>query len=133
MRIVFMGTPDFALFSLKALVEAGEEVVGVVTQPDKPRGRGYTLTPPPVKVYALEQNLPVYQPATLKGEEFAALLAELEFPRPWILSARMDAAQLEHTLKLCRPNGVDFDSCVEAAPGIKSPRRLLQAMRTVRA
>ena len=78
MRILFMGTPDFALFSLKALVEAGENVIGVVTQPDKPRGRGYTLTPPPVKVYALEQNLPVYQPATLKGEEFSTLVSELD-------------------------------------------------------
>ena len=78
MRILFMGTPDFALFSLKALVEAGENVIGVVTQPDKPRGRGYTLTPPPVKVYALEQGIPVYQPATLKGEEFAALLSGLD-------------------------------------------------------
>ena len=78
MRILFMGTPDFALFSLKALVESGEDVISVITQPDKPRGRGYTLTPPPVKVYALEQNLPVNQPATLKGEEFAALLAELD-------------------------------------------------------
>ena len=77
MRILFMGTPDFALFSLRALVEAGEEIVGVITQPDKPRGRGYSLLPPPVKVYATEQNLPVYQPTTLKGEEFAALLASL--------------------------------------------------------
>ena len=71
MRILFMGTPDFALFSLRALVESGKELVGVVTQPDKPKGRGYTLTPPPVKVYALEQNIPVYQPTTLRGEEFA--------------------------------------------------------------
>lgn len=78
MRILFMGTPDFALFSLKALVESGEDVIGVVTQPDKPRGRGYALMPPPIKVYALEQNLPVYQPATLKGEEFEALLTELD-------------------------------------------------------
>ena len=78
MRILFMGTPDFALFSLKALVESGEDVIGVITQPDKPRGRGYTLTPPPVKVYATEQGIPVYQPATLKGEEFAALLSELD-------------------------------------------------------
>ena len=78
MRILFMGTPDFALFSLKALVESGEDVIGVVTQPDKPKGRGYALMPPPVKVYALEQNLPVYQPATLKGEEFEALLTELD-------------------------------------------------------
>ncbi len=76
MRILFMGTPDFALFSLRALVEAGENVIGVITQPDKPKGRGYTLTPPPVKVYALEQGLPVYQPNTLKGEEFAAFLQE---------------------------------------------------------
>ncbi len=74
MKILFMGTPDFALFSLKALFDAGEEVVGVVTQPDKPKGRGYTLTPPPVKVYALEREIPVYQPNTLKGEEFATLL-----------------------------------------------------------
>jgi len=78
MRILFMGTPDFALFSLRALVEAGEDVVGVVTQPDKPKGRGYTLTPPPVKVYALEQGIAVYQPNTLRGEEFASLLAEID-------------------------------------------------------
>ena len=78
MRILFMGTPDFALFSLKALVESGEDVIGVVTQPDKPRGRGYALMPPPVKVYAMEQSIPVYQPATLKGEEFAALLSEID-------------------------------------------------------
>ena len=70
MRILFMGTPDFALFTLKALVESGETVVGVVTQPDKPKGRGYELCPPPVKVYALEQGLPVYQPATLKNGAF---------------------------------------------------------------
>ena len=77
MKILFMGTPDFALFSLRALVEAGEDVIGVVTQPDKPKGRGYTLTPPPVKVYALEKDIPVYQPNTLRGEEFANLLSEL--------------------------------------------------------
>ena len=73
-----MGTPDFALTSLKELCEAGADVVGVVTQPDKPKGRGYTLTPPPVKVYAQERGLPVYQPATLRGEEFAALLSEID-------------------------------------------------------
>ena len=77
MKILFMGTPDFALFSLRALVDAGENVIGVVTQPDKPKGRGYTLTPPPVKVYAVEQGIPVYQPNTLRGEEFANLLSEL--------------------------------------------------------
>ncbi len=77
MKILFMGTPDFALSSLASLYEAGEDIVGVVTQPDKPKGRGYTLTPPPVKVYALEKGLAVYQPNTLRGEEFAALLEAL--------------------------------------------------------
>lgn len=78
MRILFMGTPDFALFSLRALVEAGEDIVGVVTQPDKPKGRGYTLTPPPVKVYAEEKGLPVYQPKTLRDEAFADLLRQID-------------------------------------------------------
>ncbi len=77
MRIVFMGTPDFALFSLRALCEAGEDVVGVVTQPDKPRGRGYVLTPPPVKVYAEERGIPVYQPTTLKNGAFDETLSAL--------------------------------------------------------
>ena len=77
MKILFMGTPDFAVFSLRALVEAGEDVIGVITQPDKPKGRGYTLTPPPVKVYAEEMGLPVWQPNTLRDESFAALLEEL--------------------------------------------------------
>ena len=77
MRILFMGTPDFALFSLKGLCENGYDVVGVITQPDKPKGRGYVLTPPPVKVYAMEKNIPVYQPNSLRSEEFAALLEEI--------------------------------------------------------
>ncbi len=77
MRIVFMGTPDFALVSLRALCEAGEQVVGVVTQPDKPRGRGYVLTPPPVKVYAEGQGIPTYQPMTLKNGAFDETLAAL--------------------------------------------------------
>ena len=72
-----MGTPDFALFSLRALVESGEEVVGVVTQPDKPKGRGYTLTPPPVKVYALEKGIEVFQPTTLKDGAFLETLRAL--------------------------------------------------------
>ena len=77
MRILFMGTPDFALFALRALCDAGENVVGVVTQPDKPKGRGYTLQPPPVKVFAEEHGLPVYQPATLKDGAFDAELRAL--------------------------------------------------------
>ena len=78
MRVLFMGTPDFALFSLKALVESGETVVGVVTQPDKPKGRGKAMTPPPVKVYAEEMGLPVYQPETLKDGAFLETLRELD-------------------------------------------------------
>ena len=77
MKILFMGTPDFAIPTLKSLYESGEEIVGVITQPDKPKGRGYTLTPPPVKAWAIEKGLEVYQPATLKDEEFAALLDKL--------------------------------------------------------
>lgn len=78
MRILFMGTPDFALFSLKALVESGEEIIGVVTQTDKPKGRKAILTPPPVKVYAMEQSIPVFQPKTLKDDAFYQLLTELD-------------------------------------------------------
>ena len=78
MRILFMGTPDFALPTLRALCESEHEVVGVVTKIDTPKGRGHHMMPTPIKVFALEQNIPVYQPNTLKGEEFAALLAGLD-------------------------------------------------------
>ena len=81
MKILFMGTPDFALFSLKSLVEYSKntdvEICGVITQPDKPKGRGYALMPPPVKQYALEAGLDVYQPETLKDEAFSTLLSSL--------------------------------------------------------
>ncbi len=78
MKILFMGTPDFALFSLKALCENGQQPAAVITQPDKPKGRGYVLTPPPVKVYAEELGIPVYQPSSLRGEDFEALLKEID-------------------------------------------------------
>lgn len=81
MRIVFMGTPDFAVPSLKRLIQDGHEIVGVYTQPDKPKNRGMKLTPSPVKVVALEHNLTVFQPKTLKDEavqqELKALAPEL--------------------------------------------------------
>ena len=79
MKIVFMGTPDFAVPSLKALYEAGHEVQAVFCQPDKPKGRGYKLVPPPVKVYALDKDISIYQPNSLKngGEEFIKVIEEL--------------------------------------------------------
>jgi len=77
MKILFMGTPDFAIPSLRELILSGEEIVGVITQPDKPRGRGYELLPTPIKAFALEHGLDVYQPKTLRGEEFEALLGKL--------------------------------------------------------
>ena len=77
MKILYMGTPDFAVPPLKALVEAGHSVVGVITQPDKPTGRGYQLTPPPVKVAAQELGIPVYQPETLKNGAITPLLESL--------------------------------------------------------
>ena len=72
-----MGTPDFAKVCFESVLTTDNEIVGVITQPDKPKGRGYTLMPPPVKVSALEHNIPVYQPATLKDEAFAELLEQL--------------------------------------------------------
>ena len=69
LRIAFLGTPEFAVPSLERCVEAGYEVVAVVTQPDKPKGRGKKLTPPPVKVRAIELGLDVHQPAKIKPPE----------------------------------------------------------------
>lgn len=69
--MIYMGTPDFAVPSLKALIDAGENVTAVFTQPDKPQGRKMKLTPPPVKVCAEENGIPVYQPVSLKKGEDA--------------------------------------------------------------
>lgn len=77
MRIVFMGTSDFAVPCLEALLAAGHEIAGVVTQPDRPKGRGHKLTPPPVKVLAVERGLKVYQPERVKAPDFVAALKEL--------------------------------------------------------
>lgn len=76
-RIVFAGTPDFALASLRALVDAGVRPVAVLTQPDRPAGRGRQLTASPVKKFALARDLPVLQPATLRDPDVVALLANL--------------------------------------------------------
>ena len=105
MNIVFMGTPDFAVPCLKALVESGENVTAVFSQPDKPKGRGYKLTPPPVKEYAVSQNIPVYQPASLKKGD--------------------DAEEAYETLKKLAP-----DLIVVVAYGKILPKRILDLPKT---
>lgn len=79
MKILFMGTPDLAAVCLEAVYnKAGVEVVGVLTQPDKPKGRGMKLVPPPVKVFAEEHGIPLYQPQTLKNGTFEDELKKLD-------------------------------------------------------
>jgi methionyl-tRNA formyltransferase len=77
MRVLFWGTPDFAVPALRALLGEGHDVVGVVTQPDRPAGRGRVRRPSPVKLHAREEMLPVLQPERARGEEFMAALREL--------------------------------------------------------
>ena len=77
MRVVFMGTPEFAVPSLKQLIDDGHQVVGVFAQPDKPKGRGYKLAPPPVKEAAMEYNIPVYQPTSMRDGTALEILKEL--------------------------------------------------------
>lgn len=88
-RIVFLGTPDFAVESLKALLEAGYNVVGVVTAPDKPAGRGQKLSESAVKQYAQEQGLPILQPLKLKDPEFIAQLSALKPDLQVVVAFRM--------------------------------------------
>ena len=83
MRVVFMGTPDFASASLKKLIEEEFEIVGVFTQPDKPKGRGMEMSFSPVKELALQHGLPVYQPEKMRDGTALAILKEL---RPDILA-----------------------------------------------
>ena len=77
MNIVFMGTPQFAVPCLQRILEAGYPVSGVFTQPDKPKGRGYKMVPPPVKELALEKGIPVFQPVSLKPDESFETLRSL--------------------------------------------------------
>lgn len=77
MKLLFMGTPDYAGTILKTLISENRGVSAVVTQPDKPKGRGYILTPSPVKEIAEKHGLPVYQPSTLKSDDFYSLLKKI--------------------------------------------------------
>jgi methionyl-tRNA formyltransferase len=89
LRIVFMGTPDFAVASLAALVNAGCNIVGVITAPDKPAGRGMKLTESAVKKYATEQNLNILQPEKLKNSEFIETLKTLKADLQIVVAFRM--------------------------------------------
>ncbi len=89
LRIVFMGTPGFAVAGLKALVENGYNVVGVITAPDKPAGRGKKLTEPAVKKYAVEKGLKVLQPEKLKNPEFLEELKNLQADLQVVVAFRM--------------------------------------------
>jgi methionyl-tRNA formyltransferase len=88
-RIVFFGTPDFAVASLRAMVENGFNVVAVVTAPDKPAGRGMQLRPSAVKVYAEEQQIPLLQPEKLKDPQFLEALAALKADVQVVVAFRM--------------------------------------------
>lgn len=89
LRIVYMGTPDFAVAPLKALVEGAYNVVAVVTMPDKPAGRGMKMQASPVKIYAQEQNIPVLQPEKLKDEAFLDALRACKAHLQIVVAFRM--------------------------------------------
>ena len=77
MRVVFMGTPEFSVPTLQSLIDSEHEVIGVITQPDKAKGRGKAVQFTPVKEKALEYDIPVYQPVKVKAPEFVEVLKEL--------------------------------------------------------
>lgn len=89
LRIVYMGTPDFAVEALRCLVEGGYNVVGVITMPDKPAGRGHQIQYAPVKQYALEQQLPLLQPEKLKEEAFIEALRSWRADLQIVVAFRM--------------------------------------------
>ena len=97
MRILFMGTPDFAVPSLQMLIDSRHDVVGVLTQPDKPQGRRQILTPPPVKTLALAHDLPVHQPETLKNGAIQSILDDEELSA--LVIAPSDAYSLNDVLE----------------------------------
>ena len=103
MRILFMGTPEFAVPSLQALLDAGHEVCGVFTQPDKPKNRGMRLQPTPVKVVALAHEIPVFQPVTLKDGTAMDAIRQLD-PELIVVAAYgriLPSAILEYPAKGC--------------------------------
>jgi methionyl-tRNA formyltransferase len=89
MRIIFMGTPDFAVASLEALIQSGEQVVAVVTVPDKPAGRGQKIHESAVKIFATQHNIPVLQPVKLRDEAFLDELKSFQADLQVVVAFRM--------------------------------------------
>src|SRR5688572_31001253 len=89
LRIVFMGTPEFAVPSLEILIEHGYNILAVVTAPDKPQGRGQKVTYSPVKMSAIRNNVPVLQPTNLKSPEFLETLKNLQANLQIVVAFRM--------------------------------------------
>ena len=89
LRIVYMGTPEFAVEPLGCLIKGGYNVVGVITMPDKPAGRGHKIQYSPVKEFALENNLPLLQPEKLKEETFIEALREWKADLQIVVAFRM--------------------------------------------
>ena len=96
MRIVFMGTPDFAVPSLKALLDNGYNVVGVFCQPDRPKGRGNKMTACPVKELALSAGIPVFQPERIKRAEGVEMLKSLRDGGVWPAALSGDSGHSAH-------------------------------------
>ena len=128
LRIVYMGTPDFAVESLRALVEGGYNVVGVITMPDKPVGRhGSVLQASPVKEYALSQNLPVLQPEKLKDEAFLDALRALKADLQIVVAFRMLPEVRTRCFDdhRCRPGNRNSRSAAGRESRCRSPGRVL--------
>ena len=103
MKIVYMGTPDFAVPSLEKLIECGHQVNGVITQPDKPKGRGKAMAFSPVKEAALAHNIPVYTPAKINTPEGIMLVESLEADVIVVNSCTVTAATYQKTRQAVRP------------------------------
>jgi methionyl-tRNA formyltransferase len=104
LRIVYMGTPEFAVESLRRLVEGGYNVVGVITMPDKPAGRGHKLQASAVKEYALSKGLPLLQPERLKDEEFLEELRAWKADLQIVVAFRMLPEVVWNMPRLCTYN-----------------------------
>ena len=110
MRLIFLGSPAFALRSVEALRAAGHEVALVITQPDRPAGRGQKTTPPPVAAYAVQHGLPLWQTPTLRGPDAQARLRELQ---PDAMALAAFAALVPANVLAVAPGGIRMEAPLE--------------------